>query len=63
MENVSHKLNMQIEANFKEDFFEEEQGVVEKYFFHGDVLLTLKPEPCAKRPSAVADVQTYTMIN
>ena len=41
MENVSHKLNMQIEANFKEDFFEEEQGVVEKYFFHGDVLLTL----------------------
>ena len=41
MENVSHKLNMQIEANFKDDFFEEEQGVVEKYFFHGDVLLTL----------------------
>ena len=41
MENVSHKLNMQIEANFKEDFFEEEQGVVEKYFLHGDVLLTL----------------------
>ena len=41
MENVSHKLNMQIEANFKEDFFEEEQGVVEKYFFHGNVLLTL----------------------